>query len=36
MSKTPAHLFYYVIDRLVDYCFPIILKVGENVERSRM
>ena len=33
MSKTAAHLFYYVIDRLVDYCFPIILRVGENVER---
>jgi magnesium transporter len=33
MSRTPAHLFYHVIDRLVDYCFPIILKVGENVER---
>jgi magnesium transporter len=33
MSQTSAHLFYAVIDRLVDYCFPIILKVSENVER---
>lgn len=27
-----SYLLYAIIDRLVDYCFPILNKVGENIE----
>jgi magnesium transporter len=32
MSQTSAHLLYYVVDRLVDYCFPIVNRVTDNIE----
>ncbi len=32
MSQTTAHLLYYVIDRLVDYCFPIVGRLTERIE----
>lgn len=32
MGNGPAYLLYRIIDRLVDYCFPIINKVGGNIE----
>ncbi len=33
MSRGAPYLFYQVLDRLVDYCFPILNKVLENVEK---
>ncbi|HAX23735.1 MAG TPA: magnesium transporter [Chloroflexi bacterium] len=32
MSQSPLHLLYYVIDRLVDYCFPIVNRLSERIE----
>ena len=32
LGKGSAYLLYRVIDRLVDYCFPILNKVGENID----
>jgi magnesium transporter len=32
MSQTTAHLLYYVIDRLVDYCFPIVGRLTDRIE----
>jgi len=31
-SHGSAYLLYRIIDRLVDYCFPILNKVGENID----
>ncbi|MBI2917727.1 MAG: magnesium transporter CorA family protein [Chloroflexi bacterium] len=33
MSRGAPYLFYQVLDRLVDYCFPILNRVLENVEK---
>ena len=33
MGKGSGHLLYQIMDRLVNYCFPILNKVIENVER---
>jgi magnesium transporter len=32
MSRTSGHLLYYIIDRLVDYCFPIVDRMSERIE----
>lgn len=32
LSQGSVYLLYRIIDKLVDYCFPIINKVGENVD----
>jgi magnesium transporter len=32
MSRTSGHLLYYIIDRLVDACFPIVDRVTERIE----
>ncbi len=32
MGRSAGYLLYRVLDRLVDYCFPILNKVGENIE----
>ncbi|MCD6358907.1 MAG: magnesium transporter CorA family protein [Dehalococcoidia bacterium] len=32
MSRSSGHLLYTIIDRLVDYCFPILNKINENLE----
>ncbi|HYI16132.1 MAG TPA: magnesium transporter CorA family protein [Thermomicrobiales bacterium] len=32
MSQTTAHLLYYVIDRLVDYCFPVVGRLTDRIE----
>lgn len=32
MSQTSAHLLYYVIDRLVDYCFPVVGQLTQRIE----
>ena len=31
-SQGPGYLLYRLIDRLVDYCLPILSKVGDNIE----
>jgi len=33
-SQGSAYLLYRIIDRLVDYCLPILSKIGENIERA--
>lgn len=33
-SQGSAYLLYRIIDRLVDYCFPILNKIGGNIERT--
>jgi magnesium transporter len=32
MGRSPGYLLYLILDRLVNYCFPILSKIGENVE----
>jgi magnesium transporter len=32
MGKSTGHLLYQVLDRLVDYCFPILDRVVDNIE----
>ena len=33
MGRSPAHLVYFILDRLVDYCFPILNKIADNIEQ---
>jgi len=33
-SQGSGYLLYRIIDRLVDYCLPILNKIGENIERA--
>lgn len=32
LGQTSAHLLYFIIDRLVDYCFPIVTRVTDRIE----
>jgi magnesium transporter len=32
LSQGPAYLLYRILDRLVDYCLPILDKVGDGIE----
>lgn len=32
MGRSSGYLLYLVLDRLVSYCFPIVNKIGENIE----
>ncbi len=32
MGRTTAHLLYFIVDRLVDYCFPIVDRLTERIE----
>jgi len=32
MSRSTGYLLYQVVDRLVDYCFPILNKIDTNIE----
>jgi len=32
LSRGPGYLLYRILDRLVDYCLPILDKVGSNIE----
>jgi magnesium transporter len=34
LSLGSGYLLYHVIDRLVDYCLPILNKIGANIERA--
>ncbi|MFC1903932.1 magnesium/cobalt transporter CorA [Chloroflexota bacterium] len=33
-SQGPGYLLYRIIDRLVDYCLPILLRISENIEQT--
>ena len=33
LSQGSGYLLYRVIDRLVDYCLPILSKIGDNIEK---
>ncbi len=33
MSHSPSYLLYEILDRLVTYCFPILNKIGSNIEQ---
>lgn len=33
-SQGSGYLLYRIIDRLVDYCLPILNKIGENIEQT--
>jgi magnesium transporter len=32
MGRSSGYLLYLVLDRLVNYCFPILNKIGENID----
>lgn len=32
MGRSPGYLLYLVLDRLVNYCFPILNRIGENID----
>ena len=32
MARSSAHLLYHILDLLVSYCFPILNKIGDNIE----
>jgi len=34
MGRSSGYLLYLVLDRLVNYCFPIVSKIGENIEMT--
>ena len=34
LSQGSGYLLYRLIDRLVDYCLPILSKIGDNIERT--
>lgn len=33
-NQGSAFLLYRIIDRLVDYCLPILIKIGDNIEQT--
>ncbi len=33
-NQGPGHLLYRIVDRLVDYCLPILNKIGDNIEQT--
>ncbi len=33
LSHGPGYLLYRLLDRLVDYCLPILNKIGDNIEK---
>ncbi|HIE17684.1 MAG TPA: magnesium transporter [Dehalococcoidia bacterium] len=33
MCRSSGYLFYHILDRLVNYCFPILDKIVDNVEK---
>jgi magnesium transporter len=32
MGRSPGYLLYLILDRLVNYCLPILFKIGDNIE----
>ena len=32
MGQSSSHLLYHILDRLVTYCFPMLNKIGDNIE----
>lgn len=33
MSRSSSYLLYYILDRLVNYCFPILNKIIDNIDK---
>lgn len=33
MGRSASYLFYQILDRLVNYCFPILDKISENIDK---
>ncbi|PJF25184.1 MAG: magnesium transporter [Phototrophicales bacterium] len=33
LNASASHTFYVIVDKLVDYCFPILRKVDQNIRR---
>src|SRR5205823_2269270 len=33
MGRSTGYLLYLIIDKLVDYCFPILNKINDNIEQ---
>ena len=33
MGRSAGHLLYSLVDKLVDYCFPILNKIDQNIEQ---
>jgi magnesium transporter len=33
MNRSSSYLLYHILDRLVNYCFPILSKITENIEK---
>jgi magnesium transporter len=33
MGRSSGYLLYLILDRLVNYCFPILQRIGENIDR---
>ena len=33
MRRSSGYLFYRIIDKLVDYCFPPLNKIDQNIEQ---
>jgi len=34
LEQGPGYLLYRILDRLVDYCLPILNKIGEHIEKA--
>jgi magnesium transporter len=34
MGRSSGYLLYQILDRLIDYCFPILNKITDNVDRA--
>lgn len=32
MGRSSSYLLYHVLDRLIDYCFPMLYKIDDNIE----
>ena len=35
MSRSSGYLLYHILDRLINYCFPILGKVMDNIDKRR-
>lgn len=33
MGRSPSYLLYFIIDRLIDYCFPILYRIVNKIEK---
>ncbi|MCX6012251.1 MAG: magnesium/cobalt transporter CorA [Chloroflexi bacterium] len=33
MGRSPSYLLYFIIDRLIDYCFPVLFRIVNRIEK---